>query len=134
MEMNGKYTEKTKLSTRGVSKKLGEAGESKAAMYLDSHGFQILERNYRCRFGEIDIIAMEGSTLCFMEVKTRSSTAYGMPSQAVIKKKEQRIQKSAQIYLRRCPVAYREIRIDIIEVLYLHGRYYIRLLRNGRYA
>ncbi len=112
--------------------KLGRAGEEYAAKYLRKLGCIILERNFRCRYGEIDIIALDHGILCFIEVKTRSSLDFGMPCQAVDSRKERRIRRCAYVYMSRYQMEDQEIRVDIIEVLFLHQRFYIRRLINGR--
>src|SRR5512135_3276070 len=77
----------------------GVAGEGAAAVLLEREGFRILERNYRCRLGEVDIIAMEGDCLCFVEVKTRRSERCGTPEDAVTSRKRAQIMKASQHYL-----------------------------------
>ena len=111
---------------------LWREGENRAVQYLEKQGCIILERNYRCRFGEIDIIALDDGVLCFIEVKTRSSLDYGLPCQAVSSRKESHIKKCAYRYISLHHMEEWEIRIDIIEVLYTGHRYYVRRLINGR--
>ncbi|MBU2262867.1 MAG: YraN family protein, partial [Proteobacteria bacterium] len=77
----------------------GKTGEELAAAYLAEAGYRILERNYRCLFGEIDIVAQEGETLVFVEVKSRSSGAYGDPQLAVGRRKQQKISRISVHYL-----------------------------------
>ena len=67
---------------------LGKRGEVVACKYLQSNGYRILEKNYKTHIGEIDVIAEDGETLCFIEVKTRSGDGYGLPSEAVTLKKQ----------------------------------------------
>lgn len=112
---------------------LGRAGEDFAARYLEDLGCRILERNFRCRYGEIDIIALDGSTICFVEVKTRSRTDYGPPCMAVDRLKEQHIRRSAYVFLRtRGGLNYTDMRIDIVEVLHSDGEYEARRIVSGR--
>ncbi len=82
---------------------LGGEYEDAAAEYLISRGYTILERNYRNRFGEIDLIARKGGWLCFVEVKYRSSTHFGWSSEAVNRKKQQTIWKLAKYYIIKHP-------------------------------
>lgn len=82
-------------------RKVGAAYETMAAEYLQKHGCKILERNFRCRTGEIDIIAKDGDYLCFVEVKFRSGTGCGSPLEAVTPKKQQKIIGVAQYYMLR---------------------------------
>ncbi len=76
----------------------GQSGEKLAVEFLKKQGFKIIATNFKCRFGEIDIIAIESGTLVFIEVKTRSSNQFGLPEEAVGYRKIQHIIKSAQIY------------------------------------
>lgn len=113
-------------------KRLGEAGETRTAVYLEERGFEICCRNYRCRFGEIDIIAREPITgiLCFVEVKTRSDLRKGRPCEAVTPSKLRCLRRTAAHYLARYRPVCGGIRIDASEVLYLKGRFYIRYTKN----
>ena len=114
------------------NQKMGKEGEDVAARYLSSLGFTILERNYKCRYGEIDIIALDRGILCFVEVKTRSRTDYGLPCQAVDWKKERHIRRCAYVYIKEHHMENLDKRIDIVEVLKRNGRFYIRRIVNGR--
>lgn len=111
---------------------LGREGEKRAVQYLKKKGCIILERNFRCRYGEIDIIALDHSTLCFIEVKTRSRIDYGLPCESVDRKKEQHIKRCAYVYIRMHHMQDYDIRIDIIEVLFRNHQYYVRRIKNGR--
>ncbi len=94
----------------------GKIGEDAAAKYLKKKGYTILERNFRKRFGELDIIAQKENKIVFAEVKTRSSTAFGMPSEYVNLKKQQKIIKTAQSYLSEKNLDP-EISFDVFEVI-----------------
>jgi len=96
---------------------LGKWGEDLACSYLLKNGYIILQRNYRCRFGEIDIIANKSSELIFIEVKTRTSIEYGYPSEAITYKKQMRYNKLAMCYLKETGRKSVSCRFDIIEVL-----------------
>lgn len=98
-------------------KRLGRRGEQVAARWLQRHGLQVLERNWRCRAGEIDIIARDGTTLVVVEVKTRTSTRYGSPAAAVAGPKLARLRRLAGEYLRAHPQRAAAIRVDVIAVL-----------------
>ena len=99
-------------------RKLGNDYEDKACEYLESIGYIILERNFRSKKGEIDIIAKDTDTLVFCEVKYRSNTRYGLPEEAVDYRKQDKIRKTAAYYLFRnnFPVETR-VRFDVIAVL-----------------
>lgn len=81
------------------SKRTGLYYETQAAVFLEKQGYQILERNFRCPAGEIDLIAKEGEYLCFVEVKYRSERETGTPEEAVDARKQKRISRAALYYL-----------------------------------
>lgn len=78
---------------------LGRRGEKEAERALKRDGYKIVERNYRCRYGEIDLIATDKDALVFIEVKTRSNKAYGAPAEAVDHRKQGRIVRASMEYL-----------------------------------
>lgn len=82
-------------------RQLGSSYEQKAVSYLQEKGYEILECNFRCRSGEIDIIAREGEYLCFVEVKFRTTNSYGTPLEAVNGRKQNQIRRVALYYLVR---------------------------------
>lgn len=87
------------MSTR-LTDNLGQFGENLACYYLQKQGYKILARNFRCRrYGEIDIIAIKGEILTFIEVKTRSSVLYGKPMEAVTTVKQNKIYRCAQYFM-----------------------------------
>jgi putative endonuclease len=97
---------------------LGTAYEKAAGAYLKEQGYEILEYNFRCRFGEIDIVAKDGAYLVFVEVKYRQGTAAGTPLEAVDYKKQRTISRTAVRYC--CTHGYREntpCRFDVVAVL-----------------
>lgn len=98
----------------GVSK--GAIGETIAARFLRDKKYTILAANYRCRFGEIDIIAADRSYIAFVEVKTRRADALYTPREAVTAAKQRRILQTAAMYLSRNPIE-RQPRFDVIEVV-----------------
>ena len=110
---------------------LGKTGENRAVDYLDKKGYRVLQRNYRCRAGEIDIIAVDGSTLCFIEVKTRTSLRHGMPCEAVGRRKLEHIKHAASVYMGRYRHNCDSVRIEVVEVLYIKKKYYIRHIKNA---
>ncbi len=101
---------------RGIYNKItGQCGEDAAVKHLKNKGYKIVERNYRNKIGEIDIIAKDRENLVFVEVKTRSSDKFGTPAEAVTYYKKQKIVNCAKVYLIKNPTAL-NIRFDIIEV------------------
>ncbi len=101
---------------RGLKNKLtGQCGEDAAAAFLKKKGYKIIERNYRNKIGEIDIIAKNGENLVFVEVKTRKNEEFGTPAEAVTYYKKQKIVNTAKFYLYKNPTTL-NIRFDVIEV------------------
>lgn len=96
---------------------LGLAGEDLAAAWYEAHGYEVLARNWRVREGELDLVVRRARTLVFCEVKTRSSTAFGSPAEAVTRDKRDRIRHLAATFLQTSPVKAREIRFDVAAVL-----------------
>jgi len=97
----------------GKAKERGKRGEEKAAEFLRSQGYKILEENYRWRGGEIDIIARDGDYLVFVEVKARASLAFGTPEEAVTKAKRRKLVRTAQKYLLEHPTQL-GVRFDVV--------------------
>ncbi|MEI6639614.1 MAG: YraN family protein [Chlorobium sp.] len=96
---------------------LGPEGEQIAADYLLSKGYRIIRRNYRFHRNEIDIIALHHKTLCFVEVKTRFSSAKGHPAEAVTPMKQREIIKAAQAYLTVTDNIDTDCRFDVLAIL-----------------
>jgi putative endonuclease len=96
---------------------VGAYGERVAERFLVDCGMVVLERNWRCRFGELDLIAQDGRVLVVCEVKTRSSTAYGDPAEAVIGMKAVRLRRLAERWRAEHRGSWSELRIDVVCVL-----------------
>jgi putative endonuclease len=96
---------------------LGRRGEQLAAQYLERAGFRILDRNWRCAEGEIDIVAAERRVLVVCEVKTRSGVGYGSPLDAITRAKRSRLRRLAIRWLVAHGVLFDEVRIDVIGLL-----------------
>jgi putative endonuclease len=95
---------------------LGKIGETIASNYLEKNGYTILAKNYRRKFGEIDIIARERDYLVFIEVKTRATASHGHPLEAVTFKKQKQISKVAQCYLAENNLFDTAARFDVVSV------------------
>jgi putative endonuclease len=95
---------------------VGKTGEAAAQKYLLKENYRILEINFRCRQGEIDIIAQEGEYLVFIEVKTRTSNLFGSPAEAVHFKKQQQICKAALNYLSLKNLHDCDMRFDVVAI------------------
>jgi len=115
----------------GERKITGARGEEIAAGYLEKHNFRIIQRNFRCRCGEVDIIARDGGTLVFVEVKTRRNASYGLPQLAVTPFKQRQISKAALTYLSKYGLMKEDARFDVISVLLLDSSPVIDHIRNA---
>ena len=100
---------------------LGNRGEAETANYLRRRGYTLLASQWRCRLGEIDLIARRRGMVCFVEVKLRSGTAYGLPREFVDRRKQEKLRSAAALYLSRqeldCPA-----RFDVAEVYWEEGK------------
>jgi len=108
--------------SRDRRQRLGERGEAAAVVALERAGLTILDRRYRRRIGEIDIVARLGSLLVFVEVKTRAGTGYGAPAAAVTPGKRRRMARVALDYMARRGWLERPVRFDVVEVEVRNGR------------
>ena len=97
------------------SRLLGRWGEELAARALRARGYEILASRWRCRFGEIDLIAADGTYLCFVEVKLRKSDAFGSAGAFVDRRKQEKIRTSANLYLAEHPIELQP-RFDVVEI------------------
>lgn len=102
--------------------KLGGQGEEIAAVYLQNRGYKILQRNFRSRYGEIDIICVHGQAIVFVEVKTRTSSQFGSPEESVTRTKQQHIHQAAFSFLEGYPHHFKEIRFDVIGIFMEDGK------------
>ncbi len=100
----------------------GNRGEQLAAAHLERAGIAILERNYRCRAGEIDLVAQDGNQLVFVEVRTRTGTAFGSPEDSITSRKQRKMAECAFSYLAQHAAHGRTWRIDVVAVQLDGGR------------
>ncbi len=98
-------------------RRLGTRGEDLAAAWYEAQGYEVLDRNWRCRLGELDLVVRRGRTVVFCEVKARSSDAFGSPAEAVTPAKRQRIRHLAARWLEEGRPRPAEIRFDVVGVL-----------------
>ena len=108
-----------------TKQQIGKIGEDLATKYLSSSGYRILERNYRGKQGEIDIIATEKNKIIFVEVK------YGRPAEAVTKTKQIHIEQTAQYYVCKNKLENKQIRFDVVEVYLIAEKYKIKHIKNA---
>lgn len=95
---------------------LGRAGEEAAAQYLKKNGYRLIKRNFNCRVGELDIVAMDGPCLVFVEVRTKSGSAFGLPQESITRKKKQKLRQTASVYLLASGLKDAAVRFDFIAV------------------
>lgn len=112
--------------------KVGSEGECLACKYLIKNKYKIIERNFRCRQDEIDIIAYDYDSLelVFFEVKTRTNFYYGLPSEAVNIQKQRHIMNSIKYYLYCNKIEDVYVRIDVIEIVFYKGKYKLNHLKS----
>jgi putative endonuclease len=115
------------------NKSIGNCGENIAEKYMKNLGYFILEKNFRCKIGEIDIIAKDKDYIVFVEVKSRFGVMYGTPSEAVNKSKQYKIYKTAQMYILKKKLFCSNFRFDVIEVIFnsQNDTYSIRLIKDA---
>ena len=99
-----------------IRHEIGKLGEDLAVKYLEKNGYKVIERNFECRQGEIDIISIYKDELIFIEVKTRTNTKYGKPVDAVDLKKQKHLIKAVEYYLYSRHLENEFVRIDVIEI------------------
>lgn len=100
-----------------TTRELGAFGEDVAAAYLEEDAMTVVERNWRCRDGELDLVALDGDTVVFVEVKTRRGEDFGTPAEAVTVSKARRLRRLAARWLREQAWSAGEVRIDVVGVL-----------------
>jgi len=111
--------------------RLGKSGESIAVRHLETLGYRILQRNYRSPFGEIDIVARQGQTIAFVEVKARRSRRFGNPKAAVTPAKQRKISMTALHYLKSRNQLQAKARFDVITILPSRDSSQIELIQNA---
>lgn len=109
---------------------LGKYGEDKAVSFLEKQNCKILDRNFSCKQGEIDIIAKDNDEIVFYEVKTRNSLEYGKPVDAVDNFKQKHIWEAAKYYLYKNKMMNEFVRFDVIEVYLKNNKVFINQIRN----
>ena len=123
-----------KTDRRTEKRKTGDSGEDAAVRFLEKNGYVVIERNFSCRLGEIDIIAIlpEKKHISFVEVKTRKNTDFGLPCESVGRAKQRRLKRTAEVFLLQKPY-FRgfEQSMDIFEVLRSESGIYVRHLPNA---
>jgi putative endonuclease len=119
------------LKRYASGKDTGRKGEELAVNFLRKAGYRVVERNYRCRFGEIDIVAMEGGTIVFVEVKSRRTERFGDPQLSVGRDKQKKISRIALNYLQEKNIATRNARFDVVAVKMLPEGNTLELIQDA---
>ena len=109
----------------------GAWAEDLACRHLIDKGLRLLQRNYRCRHGEIDLVMREGRTIIFVEVRLRSRTDYGSGAESVDTRKQARIFSSAEHYLQRHATLVAKCRFDVVSILKIGGTYELDWIKNA---
>ena len=97
---------------------IGDIGENAAAEYLKEKGYTVIQRNFRCKTGEIDIICLKDGCTVFVEVKTRKSAAYGSAAEFVNYQKQLKIKRAAMYFIKNADA---DMRFDVVEVYHTNG-------------
>ncbi len=115
--------------------RIGKLGEDLAYQYLQKNNYKIIEKNFTCRQGEIDIIARDNrkKELVLIEVKTRTNFKYGNPCEAVNKQKKKHIYYAGQYYIYKNGIKNISIRLDVIEIYIKNGTYHLNHIKNAFY-
>ncbi len=114
-----------------LRQKFGKSGEDLAARYLKKNGYQVLCRNYRSPFGEIDIIARDADTLVFVEVKSRRTASYGHPKYAITYAKQEKISKTALYYLKINGQSNSKARFDVVTITAANQKTSVEIIKNA---
>lgn len=105
-----------------ASKRQGDRGEALAARYLEERGCRVLDRQWRCPFGELDLVILSPSGMvCFVEVKTRKDASHGLPREFVDARKQERLRQTAALWLAERGMSDAFVRFDVAEVYYGGG-------------
>lgn len=110
---------------------IGKRGETLAISFLKKNGYRIIESNFRCRYGEIDIIAQEGKTVAFIEVKTKTSNRFGSPTQAIDSRKQRQVSKTALAYISQKRLTNYSARFDVVGINIKGSNSEIELIKNA---
>lgn len=109
----------------------GKIGEDIACQYLIENNYQILERNFECRQGELDIIVKDKNEIVFIEVKTRTNNKYGSPIESITYLKQKHIIRSIQYYLYKRKLENEFVRIDVMEIYGQGKNFHIKHIKNA---
>ena len=110
---------------------LGRTGEQAAVQFLKHNGYKIINTNYHTRLGQVDIIAKDKDTICFVEVKTRRSDKFGRPDEKVVASKQRKISQVALMFLKQKKLLNSPARFDVVSITYLETQPKIELIKSA---
>lgn len=119
------------MTVSKLNLELGNSGEDIAVDLLRRNGYRIITRNFRTKSGEIDIIAWEADTICFVEVKTRQSLKVGFPEESVTPKKQRHASRAALLFLKNHNLLGKRARFDVVSVLLSEEKKESKLIKNA---
>ncbi|OGF64551.1 MAG: hypothetical protein A2Y62_06775 [Candidatus Fischerbacteria bacterium RBG_13_37_8] len=112
-------------------KKFGDYGETLAVNFLKKHGYTIIQRNYKCIYGEIDIIAKENNCIVFIEVKTRKTGGEILPEDSINYAKERRLTKAAEYYINGLDYYDGDFRFDVVSIIVNNNKPQITIITDA---
>ncbi len=110
---------------------LGKQGEDVAERHLIAKGYKLVQRNYRCAAGEVDLIVLDGRVIVFVEVKTRSGNRFGTPLEAVELRKQRKMARAAQFFLSQKGLHQRDARFDVVGISWPGEKPIIEHIKNA---
>ena len=110
---------------------LGQLGEALALKKMKGLGYKCIVRNYRCPLGEVDLIAKDGKTLVFVEIKTRKRKSLGYAKEAVTERKKRQLSKVALAYMKANDCSHMKSRFDVVAINIINGKSEIEVIRNA---
>src|SRR5580700_1818748 len=114
------------------TQQLGELAEQKASIYLQAQGFRLLEQNYHCRYGEIDLIMRDQDDIVFIEVRSRSRSDYGNAAETVNHNKQKKLIKAATLFLQKKEWLYKvNSRFDVVAIQLVAGKWQLEWIKNA---
>jgi putative endonuclease len=119
------------MSVNDFKQLLGKEGERLAEQYLKKKGYKIVERNYRCRGAELDLIVLDRRVIVFVEVKTRTGHGFGSPFEAVEFRKQQKMIQAAQYFLNEKKLHQRDARFDVVGISWSGGEPLVEHIENA---
>jgi putative endonuclease len=119
------------MSVNDSKQLLGKEGERLAEQYLKKKGYKIVERNYRCRGAELDLIVLDRRVIVFVEVKTRTGHGFGSPFEAVEFRKQQKMIRAAQYFLNEKKLHQRDARFDVVGISWPGGEPLVEHIENA---